>query len=244
MRVIPFLHCPFLSIEDIRNCECSDRIILSKSMYEKQRLQGGPIIIHLSNVHNNSVTGTLYNVHDYEHDDIYVPSWMFERLNVCDRLSLALVAREFCTKIVIRPHQVSLLHIPDWNTKLATSLKYYSTLTRKTRIPIILDGCVMYITIEDLNDNKKDTYFMENGREIDVEVLKPLDMPESSSIQEIIKEPTDIPYLHKRPPKRDPYPRAFTGSGYRSGGSMDTSKSNRELFLEHYERSTAAKSDE
>jgi hypothetical protein len=210
-------------------------------MYEAQGLQGGPIIICLSNVCGISVTGTLYNIHEQEHEDIYVPSWMFEQLNVCDRLSLALAAREFCTKIVIRPHQVSLLHIPDWNTKLAKSLKYYSTLTRKTRIPIIIDNCIMYITIVGLNDNAKETYFMENGREIDVEVMKPVDMLESSSVQAIVDGPQKIPYLHKRPPKTDPFPSAFTGIGYQTGGSIDPSKSYKELFLEALNARKASK---
>ncbi len=241
MRVIPFLHCPFLTIEDIRNCECSDRIILSKSMYEAQGLRDGPIILYLSNTIGNSVTGTLYNIHEQEHEDIYVPTWMFNQLNVCDQLTLAMVPREFCAKIIIRPHQSSLLHIPEWNTKLAKALKYYSTLTRKTRIPILIDGIFMYITIEGLNDNAKQTYFMENGREIDVEILKPLDMPESTTVRDIVEPTTEIPYLHKRPPKSDPYPSAFTGIGHRSGGSVDSSKTRNELFLEEYQRRRASK---
>jgi hypothetical protein len=95
----------------------------------------------------------------------------------------------------------------------------------------------MYVTIEGLNDNAKHTYFMENGREIDVEILKPLDMAESTTVQDVVQPiPKDIPYLHKRPPKTDPYPSAFSGVGHRAGGSFDPTKSRRDLFLEQYTR--------
>ena len=157
--------------------ECSDRIILPRQLYIEYNLEETPrpLILYISNSMNDSVVGALHNLHEVNTETIYMPTWMFARLQTTSHLSLGIAIKVNCAVITVRPHNRDFLDIDDWNTKFCTAIKYYNTLTVGVSIPIPIDGGIVPITVEKLNKGKAEIVYLENGELIDLEILTPLE---------------------------------------------------------------------
>lgn len=217
MRAVPFHHCEFLSREDIHIYECSDRILIPKSVYVSMGFSEGPILLHISHKTGKSVSGTLHNIHDCGKDDIlYIPTWMIHTLAITENLTIACAPRHVCNKISLRPHNSDLLIVSDWHLKFAASIRSYNTLTIGTCIPLVIGNKYMFMTINALNDSKHSTYYLVSGNEIDIEILESLESTLEST-QETCK---GLSYLYKDPGKHNEtyIARPFIGASYVLGG--------------------------
>ena len=209
MRAAPFLHCKFIPMDEISIFECSDRILIPKSIFVSMGFGEGPILLNIANTVGTNVRGVLYNIHEANDDIIYMPTWMSILLSITDNLSMSSIKKFDCSRIIIRPQNAELLKIPDWNVKFSESIKYYNTLTQGYTIPVIIDDKFMYVTIDSLNDRKHETYFLTNGVEIGLEVL------ESQETKKARVEEPIIPFLYFNPRKKRKYIRyAFSGEPF------------------------------
>lgn len=219
MRALPYLQCDFLPKEELYKFEYSDRLMISDTLFKSLGVEQAPLLLSVTNPCGGFVAGTLFNLHTNE-SVVYMPSWMISILNITNNVQVRVIERVPCTRLMMRPHNSELFSIPDWNTKFSEAIQYYNTLTIGTKVPIVIGGVYMYVTIELINDKKYTTYFLDNGAEIDLEILTPLESKQERS---------SIPYLYKKPGGTPTAIYAFSGRGHAVGGTArDPSLSKRE----------------
>ena len=208
MRVHPYTQATFLTGREMSEFENSDRILLPKGLFEGFECAKGKIILlSISNNIGQSIAGTVYGAHEYQHV-IYVPSWMYYSMDVTDNIVFSLIEQCVCSKISIRPHHNTFIETKDWTIKLGKSLERYTSITEGSIIPLIIDDIVQKFTIVSLYPYNHKTCILQNGDTIDTNILKSL---------ELVKKEPILKYLYK---KEDTSSNvlAFSCIGYKLGG--------------------------
>ena len=179
-RILPIFYLENLTDEEISEHECSDRIWLNKSAYEHWVTSsdvGVVTVIELKNALEQSVVGTPYNVHHNleDPDVIYVPNWMFKRLDLDDMVTLSRYEPSLCTGLKLQPHTSDHLTFQDPELTLRNAFERYSCLMPNQEIPLWI-GYEFTVTIANLNPTN-DKPLCIRDCELELELMPPLDAP-------------------------------------------------------------------
>ena len=173
IRLEPFYLCNHVPKEELRNYECSDRILLCRNFFKTVTFPQGAILLKLTNSADDSVAGVVFNLHD-DDNVVYVPSWMYYAMSIVENISVSQIAIQRCTKIMIQPHTPSLESIPDWDSKLNKAFLAYNSLTVDSRIPLLIDDRMHFVCVKGLSPQKYTTVFVQNGGDVELEIAPPL----------------------------------------------------------------------
>ena len=227
MRARSFAEYSDMLPEQLSTYECSDRILVCKTQFERMGFsEGGKVmLLHISNQLGKSVVGMVHEFHK-EEDILYLPSWMIHTLQATSNLSIASVIQRACTKIILKPMNSGLYDVPDWCYKLNSSLRNYNTMTKGDTIALDIDGLQLF-RVEMLYPIQYTTVYLRLQEAIELSLVSSLE-------DDAKKEYT--PTVIKRTVKKDPdyLPiHAFVGTGQRVGGaSYDITLSPNTLALE------------
>jgi hypothetical protein len=208
MIVQPFTLCKTISTNELPYFECSDRIMLPKSYYDATGIQENDLL-NISNERDQSFSGTMYGAHTENDTIIYVPSWLFSRLDIYDKISISHLQKKRCSAIQIKPHSSAFAKRADFFRALNMGLFYHRSVERGSRIPLFVRDHVEYITIENAIPSDIQTFFMYDCGDIDVQILPALD-----------SEKAESKYLYKSTKKKGPI--VFFGTGFVLGGTNPT----------------------
>lgn len=185
MRILPLLYLEHLTEEEIDEHECSDRIWLPSREFERYIQESEPGVVALFRIVNaveQSVVGTLYNPHTQDTDTLYMPQWMISCLDLDDSVTLELVQPSLCTRIVLQPHTSEHIHAEDPQELLRDAFERYTCVTSGSTIPLWV-GTPMDVTIVSVFPESDAPLCIRNC-EIELELLRPLDMPEEPLVAE------------------------------------------------------------
>jgi hypothetical protein len=209
MHVQPF-HCYHVIERDkIQEYECSDRIILPLSYCIEMSINANDLLM-LFDTCKKSVCGTVFGMHKLDPKIIYIPSWMALSLDVLE-VQIAHVPKRRCTALRVRPHSSSFKSNPEFARLLNSAIQSHRSVTTGTKIPLLVEGRVEYLTIEEMLPSSLLTGFIYNCGELDVLLS---DSPEPP--------PAPPRFLYKSAPGCEVTPFAFTGRGRMVGGKLFT----------------------
>jgi hypothetical protein len=191
IRLEPYFLCNHFPKEELKTYECSDRILLCRNFFTKVSFAPGAILLKLSNTLDESISGVVFNLHDDE-NIVYVPSWMYYTMSIVDNVIITQIAIQRCKKIMIQPHTSAIQTIADWETKLNRAFLGYNSLTVDTRIPLLIDDVMHFVSIKGLSPQKYTTVFVQNGGDVELEIAEPVVKQEEDS------EERHIPFLFQR----------------------------------------------
>ena len=230
MRLLPLLYNEHLSESEVEKLNCSDHIWISNNLFRRYMESAEPgiaTIVRLSNF-GQSVFAAVYSMHTNDEDIIYVPHWMYTKLDYdTDEVEIEHVMPNLCTRLQLQPHTSDHLHCKDPQEAFRDAFEAYSCLEKGDTIPIWLDGKAVDVTIQGLEPAEQATQpLCIRNCEIELELLPPLDMP-------LPPPPPILPPASEGPVPILPEPQnTFTGAGQSVGGTLDSTKSTRELMRE------------
>jgi hypothetical protein len=220
IRLEPFFLCNHIPKEELRNYECSDRILLCRNFFNSVTFAPGAILLNFSNSADESIAGVVFSLHD-DDNIVYVPAWMYYSLSIVDNISISQIGIQRCTKILIQPNTPALQTIPEWESLINKAFISYNSLTVDTRIPLLMGDTMHFVSIKGLSPKKYTTVFVQNGGDVELEIAPPL-------VKEPLEENDDpkIPFFfirgwrHKKRGKTliEQF-HAFEGVGRLVGGS-------------------------
>jgi hypothetical protein len=184
MRILPLIYLEHLTEEEIDEHECSDRVWLPSREFERYMQESEPGVVALFRIVNSveqSVVGTLYNPHTEDTDTMYMPRWMISCLDLDDSVTLELVQPSLCTRIVLQPHTSEHIHAEDPQELLRDAFERYTCVTSGSTIPLWV-GTTMEVTIVSVFPESNAPLCIRNC-EIELELLRPFDMPEQEEKQ-------------------------------------------------------------
>jgi hypothetical protein len=127
--------------------ECSDRIVICDKWFQTSGLDSSTMhSLKLSNILNESFTGTLYKTH-CDTDVCYVPSRLFNSLSVTNNILITSIQIEPCKAFILEPANTSFNKSPSWKEDIQKGLQYYTSITQKTRIQVPIGGIIEIFTI-------------------------------------------------------------------------------------------------
>ena len=197
MHVLPFIQCRTIPAEFIIQYECSDRLLVAKNIQASYALYSTPCLLRITNNIDTYVVGTIYGFHE-EDDILYMPMWMMNILKTTQRVTIACIPTQACTKLSIKPYNSGLFEISEWDVKLRNGLRLYSSLTKGNMIPINIDGLV-YFTVEMLYPQSYDTVYLIGSGEMEVDIRPSVEL-EHAVRKQILVSPiktdySQVPYL-------------------------------------------------
>jgi hypothetical protein len=201
MRAQPFSCFAGIEKDMLPQYECSDRIVLPTTYSVETAIAKNDLLI-LTNTRNQSVYGTVYGTHDLNPAVLYVPSWMFHLLDLIEPIQIAHTLFKQCTALQIKPHAKAFQKNPEFVNLLKKALYNYRSVVRGVRIPLLIEGEIEYLTIEDMIPSDVDVSLLG-----DMDVLV-LDAYESDA--------PPLSFLHA--PKRVKIPFSFIGRAQKVGG--------------------------
>lgn len=238
MRLFPLLYNENLSEADVEELNCSDHIWISNDLFRQYMETAEPgiaVIVRLSNF-GQSAFAAVYSTHSNDDDIIYVPHWMYRKLDYdTDDVNIERVMPNLCTRLLLQPHTSDHLKCADPQEALRDAFEAYSCLEKGDTIPIWLGGKAVDVTLQGLEPAEQATQpLCIRNCEIELELLPPLDMP-------LPPPPAPAPTPAPAPPDPSTAPHnTFVGQGRVLGGAHDSSKSPRELMREAAIRRLAA----
>jgi hypothetical protein len=181
MKVLPLCFLDSLTEVDLLRHECSDRIWVGRSAFERFTASGDAgiaAIVILSNRVDQRVPAVTHAAHYDDEETIYVPNWILQELFhdteevTCERFSPSLG-----TQITILPHTSDHLRLRiDPETLLRDGFEQYTCLVRGMDYAIWLGEHSFTVTLTDLNPQGQEIVCIR-GNEIELELLAPLDRP-------------------------------------------------------------------
>jgi len=193
MYLLPFPLYSVLPQNDLLTYECSDRIIVPKSLYDIYCDKHA--ILRVENTKGESASGTLHGAHDGDASHLFVPSWMFYRFTT-HVVALSSLPSIPCKHIELRPPTDDYFKRPGALTTFQAALLNYKTLTQHTQILVGTDPPVS-VAVVLLHPPTPTTLLVFNVGEVGLTILPPLRM--------------DSPFLYRHP---DPVHRIpFVGQG-------------------------------
>jgi hypothetical protein len=214
MRVLPFSLLPCLPREKLPVYDCSDRIILHKEFCA----QVGYVIedmLCLTNSIEQTIYGTVFELHDGDKDAIYVPNWMLYKLDSLDTFAVSHAVKNKCKSIQIQPHSAVWFASSGFMPALNAAIINYHSLMKETRIPLLIGMRIEYVTIRQFSPSSAEACYVYNCGSVGLQVLSAFE----KEVMEVAEAP--IPFLFQKgrhaKKKRDRV--AFTGRGFVLGGS-------------------------
>ena len=237
MRILPLVYYDILSEEDVAEQECSDRIWIPRNEFQRRMTVAEPgilILLRLRNAVGQTVIGSAHSEHIGDEDIIYVPQWMYTKLDCdTDYVDIESFEASLCTRLILQPHTSDHLHVADPQELLRDAFERYSCLEPGETLPLWIEGRQITVTISDLLPKRTESLCIRNC-EIELELLPPLDLPIppppttyqvppafSALAHDII---SSVPSLPSAPP--------IFAAGCSLGGVVDSSKSKRDLVRE------------
>jgi hypothetical protein len=157
-------------------------------------------LLDISNARDQSFSGTMFGTHAEDDTTIYVPTWLFSRLDLCDKITVSHLQKKRCSAIQIKPHSSAFAKRGDFLRALNMGLFYHKSIGRGSRIPLYVCDHVEYITIENMIPSSLQTFFLFDCGDVDVQILPALD-----------SEKIECKYLYKSKKKKGPM--VFFGTG-------------------------------
>jgi hypothetical protein len=223
MKALPVFLCPHVKREDLADYECSDRLVIGRKALVPYYRSGAPIYLTFRNRLARTVSGTVFQQID-EDNIVYMPTWMYQHLQITTDLLFFNTPTKQCTSITVRPQTSDLFRPENYIQKLGNALQKYNTLSKDTKICLQLDDPTFVwidaiapaycTTVELLNDTSIDIVLMES---LEVEERKRYESATEAAADE---ESREIPFLAKagRHAKQT-YRYAFRGAGHVLGYS-------------------------
>lgn len=223
MKALPVFLCPYVKREDLADYECSDRLVIGKKALVPYHRPGAPIYLTFRNRLGKTVSGTVFQQIE-EPDVVYVPTWMYQHLQITTNLIFFKTPTKPCTSITVRPQTNELFRLEGYIQKVGNALQKYNTISKGAKICLQLDDpAYVWIdaiapdyctTVELLNDTSIDIVLMES---VEVQERKVYEAETAAAAEE---EAQPIPFLASagRHAKKT-YRRAFCGAGHVLGYS-------------------------
>lgn len=189
MRIQPLVFLEQLTDEQIREHEGSDRLWVSRREFERLLTESEPgvtTILRLINQVGQSVVGAVYSIHQNEDaDTIYAPQWMCSLLELEDTISMERCEPSLCSRIVLQPHTSEHVSADEPLELLNHAFERYTCITSGTTIPLWLDSLSQSVqaTVVGMLPETSATLCIR-GSELELELLRPLDMPEEEEEEE------------------------------------------------------------
>lgn len=213
MRVTSYIFYQGFDNSQLLLHECSDRILLPQTYAEESHIQINDLLM-LTNIYNQSVCGTVYGIHTQDSVTIFAPSWMTHNLDSLELISVSHIAKISPTALCIRIHSEKFTTDPIFMKLLNDSIGNYKSLTINTRISLLINSKIEYLTIDAILPSKVTTCFVYNCGRVDIKILNAAPPPPKHKSE----------YLYKSPLKED-YEFSFLGTGHILGGAVDPSVS-------------------
>jgi hypothetical protein len=205
MRISSYLFLPGLDQIQLLLHECSDRLLVSQTYAAESNIKIDDVLM-LTNIYNQFVCGTVYGTHLQGPALIFAPSWMTHNLDLLDPITVYHIAKIPPTGLRIRPHSETFASNPDFIKLVNGAISNYKSLSKNTRIMLLINGQVEYLTIDDIFPVKCNTCFVHNCGKVDIKILGTAP-PKKENLE----------YLFKSPVQED-YKFAFFGIGHILGG--------------------------
>lgn len=180
MRILPLYYLENLTDEEIQEHECSDRIWLNQAEFEHWLTSTEPgniSLLQITNSLDQAAIGCPYAIHmnsDYP-DTIYIPSWMYARLDMDDNVQIQRFQPSLCSGLTLQPHTSDHLTLPDPETALRDAFERYACLMPGMDIPLWI-GHAFHVTIAELTPQSNTPLCIRNC-ELELDLLPPLDTP-------------------------------------------------------------------
>jgi len=189
MRLVPFPFYSALSQSDLAAFECSDRIVVPKSLYYLHRFPTS--VLRLANTTGESVGGCLHGFHAIDDTSLYVPSWMFSMFTdpVVSVSSLPSVP---CETIQVLPPFDDFFRGEGAIAAFNRALLGYKSLTQHTRILVLMGSVPQWIRIELLHPATPGTLVLHNVEKVFLSILS--NKKESTGYSLLNKAANYIPY--------------------------------------------------
>jgi hypothetical protein len=185
MRILPLSYHPSLSLTEVAQHECSDRIWVPKFMFERWMSQeddvGSVVIVKLE-----QVAACMYGFHAGPRHIIYAPTWMCEELGVLggdieDDEDDYIVPLRFhpkqCAFLQLQPFTSDHLHMGvDPEQALVKGFEQYTCLKHGQTMTLLLEGDVhVMVTVVETQPSDGEPLCIRNG-DIALDLLEPFDV--------------------------------------------------------------------
>lgn len=203
MRIQPIVCFPEIDNAAIVFFECSDRFLFPKTYFEGLGYTPHTLVT-IANVRRQEIIGAIFGVHEFDDVTIYVPSWLFSKMDIHENVEIGSITKKKCHVIQIKPHNSAFVRNPDFLKLVQLGLTQYFSLTQNTRIPLKVNDSIEYITIALMLPEQNKTCFIYNSGNVSLQILDPLETEEAP-----------LEYLYNTSSSRALVP--FPGAGHALG---------------------------
>jgi hypothetical protein len=213
MLAQPFSSLGAIAQGELPAYECSDRIILHKSVKDEMSLSFDDLLC-ISNNLDQAVYGVLYETHDGDKTTVYLPGWMISRLDSFEGIKVSHAVKRTAKAIQVQPHSAAFAARPEFQFLLNQAILNYKSLMANTRLPLLVGGSVQLITIRDFSPSNIDVCYVYNCGTVGLQILSAFEVEKRAEAE---AAESHGPYFVKagwRAVKDKPYKGAFLGKGF------------------------------
>jgi hypothetical protein len=171
-----------LTDEDIQRHNCSDRIWLPRTDFERHMSRqeaGALLVLKLINGVEQSVVGTPFGYHHDGPNQIYVPQWMLETLEYdAETIRIEPCTPSLCSRISIVPFTSEHLVAEDPQIYFRDGFEAYTCIQRGLILPLFCNGISVSVSVSDAIPNTDEPLCIRDV-ELELELERPLDRPET-----------------------------------------------------------------
>jgi hypothetical protein len=189
MRLVPFPFHSALSQSDLPAYECSDRIVVPKSLYYLYSFPTS--VLRLANTAGETVGGCLHGFHAVDEVSLYVPSWMFAMFTDPTVFVVSLPSVP-CETIQVLPPSDDFFRGEGAIAAFNRALLGYKSLTQHTRILVLVGSVPQWVRIELLHPATPDTVVIHNVGNVSLSILS--NKKESPGYSLLTKAANYIPF--------------------------------------------------
>ena len=173
--VLPICFNVELSEADISNCETSNGIYISGSVFSHFMTDANDEFIALELKHNNhSAYCHITGIHSADTNVIFAPGWICNMLCADNEetISITRVYPSIGTKITIKPQNSYYTELDDPVEALRNAFESYSCLMSGIEIPLSVGGKLLNVAINDVSNEGP---ICIRGVELEVEIAEDLE---------------------------------------------------------------------
>ena len=190
--VLPICFNVELSEAHISNCETSNGIYISGSVFSHFMTDANDEFIALELKHNNHYAYChITGIHSADTNVIFAPGWICNMLCADNEetISITRVYPSIGTKITIKPQNSSYTELDDPVEALRNAFESYSCLMAGIEIPLSVGGKLLNVAINDVSNSGP---ICIRGVELEVEIAEDLEHDISGSTDFGRDEPFDF----------------------------------------------------
>jgi len=232
MKVLPLSFMENLTDDQILEFECSDRIYVPKTEFERWMNDSEPgiaTILSLTNRVGQTVVGSLFST-TYLLDTVYVPHRMFQDLDMdTEEITIKKIQPSLCTRVTLQPFTSDHVSAENPQELLRDAFERYTCLSVGEQVSLWI-GYPVQAVITALEPPLGEPLCIRNC-EIELDLERPLDMPEKAvEAVEAVEAVAEVPV----PPPTEviQHVEEPTEKGHRLGGTEDGTKTLRERMFE------------